>query len=128
MGELAPEAAAFLAAAAPPRPWPSLTPTEAREQNLAARRVDAGAPDVPTLDRRIHRPDGSSLALRIYSPFDDGPVLVFFHGGGWVYGDLDMADGFCRKLAVTADVTNWKCYRFRTAIVVVPLRNLVIGM
>lgn len=30
--------------------------------------------------------------------------------------------------AVTADVTNWKCYRFRTAIVVVPLRNLVIGM
>ncbi len=30
--------------------------------------------------------------------------------------------------AVTADVTNWRCYRFRTAIVVVPLRNLVIGM
>ncbi len=30
--------------------------------------------------------------------------------------------------AVTADVTDWKCYRYRTAIVVVPLRNLVIGM
>lgn len=30
--------------------------------------------------------------------------------------------------AVTADVSNWKCYRYRTAIVVVPLRNLVIGM
>jgi type IV pilus assembly protein PilW len=30
--------------------------------------------------------------------------------------------------AVTSDVTNWKCYRYRTAIVVVPLRNLVVGM
>lgn len=30
--------------------------------------------------------------------------------------------------AVTSDVTNWKCYRYRTAIVVVPLRNLVMGM
>ena len=30
--------------------------------------------------------------------------------------------------AVTSDVTDWQCYRYRTAIVVVPLRNLVIGM
>jgi type IV pilus assembly protein PilW len=30
--------------------------------------------------------------------------------------------------AATADVTNWRCYRYRTAIVVVPLRNLVVGM
>jgi type IV pilus assembly protein PilW len=29
---------------------------------------------------------------------------------------------------VTPDVTNWQCYRYRTAVVVVPLRNLVMGM
>jgi len=30
--------------------------------------------------------------------------------------------------AVTADVTDWQCYRYRTATIVVPLRNLVLGM
>jgi type IV pilus assembly protein PilW len=30
--------------------------------------------------------------------------------------------------SVTADVTDWQCYRYRTSIVVVPLRNLVLGM
>ena len=32
------------------------------------------------------------------------------------------------EVPVTSDVTDWKCYRYRTAIVVVPLRNLVMGM
>jgi type IV pilus assembly protein PilW len=30
--------------------------------------------------------------------------------------------------AVTADVTDWRCYRYRTSVVVVPLRNLVMGL
>jgi type IV pilus assembly protein PilW len=30
--------------------------------------------------------------------------------------------------AVTADVTNWQCFRYRTSIVVVPMRNLVMGL
>jgi hypothetical protein len=30
--------------------------------------------------------------------------------------------------AVTADVTDWRCYRYRTAVAVVPLRNLVMGL
>jgi acetyl esterase len=31
-------------------------------------------------------------------------VLVFFHGGGWVIGDLETHDTLCRQLAVAADV------------------------
>jgi acetyl esterase len=105
MTPLSPEAQAFLAAGGPARPWPSLTPTEARAQALAARRPDTGAPTVDTLDTTIPRGDGSSLAVRVYRASDEDPVLVFFHGGGWVYGDLDMADGFCRRLSVRARVT-----------------------
>ena len=108
MGELAPNATAFLKVAIPARPWWSLTPTEARAQHLASRSPDDGAPDVTTRDVSVERPDGSLLGLRVYGGAPGAPaspVLVFFHGGGWVYGDLDMADGFCRRLSVGADVT-----------------------
>jgi acetyl esterase len=45
-----------------------------------------------------------SIALRAYRPLgartDEAlPALVFFHGGGWVIGDLDTHDVLCRQLA-----------------------------
>lgn len=47
---------------------------------------------------------GGSIDIRIYRPQSDGGmrpgVLVFFHGGGWVVGDLDTHDHVCRYLAV----------------------------
>lgn len=104
MGELAPHAAAFVAVAVPASPWSSLTPTEARAQHLASRRPDTDAPSVATRDVAVPRTDGTSLNVRVYGVAGDAPVLVFLHGGGWVYGDLDMADGFCRRLAVGAGV------------------------
>jgi acetyl esterase len=30
---------------------------------------------------------------------EPAPGLVFFHGGGWVFGDLDTHDAMCRSLA-----------------------------
>ena len=47
------------------------------------------------------------LRGRLYVPTDaptPGPLLVFFHGGGWVYGDLDSHDATCRFLAERAGV------------------------
>jgi acetyl esterase len=46
---------------------------------------------------------GGQLQLRIYSPVASGqgaalPLLVFFHGGGFVLGDLDTHDHSCRRL------------------------------
>jgi acetyl esterase len=40
---------------------------------------------------------GPDIPLRIYSPRGVGPypVLVYFHGGGWVFGSLDEADHIC---------------------------------
>jgi len=41
------------------------------------------------------------IPVRVYTPHGDGPfpVLVFFHGGGWVICSLDSHDGICRALA-----------------------------
>jgi acetyl esterase len=55
--------------------------------------------DLPVGERpgRLYVPSGERGA----SP---GPLLVFFHGGGWVYGDLDSHDPSCRFLAERAGV------------------------
>jgi acetyl esterase len=55
--------------------------------------------DLPAGGRpaRLYVPSGE----RAQSP---GPLLVFFHGGGWVYGDLDSHDAPCRFLAERAGV------------------------
>ncbi len=41
-----------------------------------------------------------SIPVRVYRPEADGPVptIVFFHGGGWVIGDLDTHENVCRLL------------------------------
>lgn len=48
------------------------------------------------------------LGARLYvprsAPDSRGGLLVFFHGGGWVVGDLDSHDGYCRHLAQEAGV------------------------
>ena len=52
---------------------------------------------------------GGPLASRLYVPHGlpagtAPPLLVYYHGGGWVIGDLDTHDGVCRFLAATAGV------------------------
>ena len=100
---------AFQAAGRPP--YETLTAPEAREFYLAARFVSN--PEPPELELvkplEIRAPHGS-IPARIYSPRKlrkaDGlaPCLVFFHGGGWVIGDLDSHDVVCRKLADEGEV------------------------
>lgn len=59
-------------------------------------------PDVPLagiVDRTIPGP-GGPLPVRIYTPTGRAPfpIVVYFHGGGWVVGDLDTQDMICRGL------------------------------
>src|SRR2546428_10514705 len=42
----------------------------------------------PGLTARLYRPAGGRL-----------PLLVYFHGGGWVVGSVSTSDAFCRALA-----------------------------
>jgi acetyl esterase len=48
---------------------------------------------------------GGEITVRVYTPVGAAPHpgLVFYHGGGWVIGDLDTHDGICRSLANAAD-------------------------
>lgn len=45
--------------------------------------------------------DGGEITVRVYRPTDDAaaPVVVFFHGGGWVLCDLDSHDATARRIA-----------------------------
>jgi acetyl esterase len=83
----------------------SMTPEEARAWSTST----LAPPDPPievasVADRIIPGPAGS-LAVRVYHPVPDEPrpLLIFFHGGGWVLGDLDAADPTARRLAVELD-------------------------
>ena len=78
----------------------TVSPEEARANGRA--RPRATGPDVAKVeDRAIPGPD-TALPIRIYTPEGAGPfpVLVWFHGGGWVVGDLDSADATSRNLTV----------------------------
>ncbi|PON15419.1 hypothetical protein C2W62_23905 [Candidatus Entotheonella serta] len=61
--------------------------------------------DVPigTVENRAIPGPGGNIPVRIFTPLnttsDILPVMVYFHGGGWVVGDLDSHDVVCRSLA-----------------------------
>jgi acetyl esterase len=87
-------------------PYESVSPSEARELYLKARFVSN--PEPPELESvaplAIPSPIGP-IPARLYTPKmlrkanGLAPALVFFHGGGWVIGNLDSHDVVCRKLA-----------------------------
>jgi acetyl esterase len=59
------------------------------------------APDVGAIAERVIQGPGGALRLRIYTPAGGGgpyPLLVYFHGGGFVLCSLDSHDGICRRL------------------------------
>jgi acetyl esterase len=85
-------------------PPDQLTVEQARAQFDRSRKPFLAAPQaVGTLvDSTIPGP-GGAIPIRSYRPIDSRkdealPVLVFFHGGGWVFGGLDSHDPLCREL------------------------------
>ena len=57
----------------------------------------------------------AGIPVRVYTPSSDGPhaALAYFHGGGWVLGDLDTHDALCRQL----------CQRTRAVVMAVDYRR-----
>jgi acetyl esterase len=100
-----------------PKPIESLSPQEARQQPTPAdavkkllgssRESENPTLGVATRDFTIPGP-GGPLQARLYGPKSDSPdvkpVVVYFHGGGFVIADLDVYDGAPRGISRFADV------------------------
>ncbi|MEJ3749576.1 alpha/beta hydrolase [Actinomycetes bacterium KLBMP 9797] len=54
--------------------------------------------------REVTDVDAGGAPARLYRdhPEDRAPVVLYAHGGGWVMGDLDTHDGWCRRLAAAS--------------------------
>jgi acetyl esterase len=86
-------------------PFETLTPAEAREAYTASRRVLQLPPEdvAESRDATVEGPLGP-VGIRLYRPAGTEaaavlPALVWYHGGGWLLGDLDSHDVACRRFA-----------------------------
>ena len=88
-------------------PYHQLSPKDARQMFRDTR--PASTPPAPVLGEvKDLRADG--VPIRVYRPAGVPastplPALVFFHGGGWVIGDLETHDVLCRQLTAAAGIS-----------------------
>jgi acetyl esterase len=76
------------------------------------RRRDRDLPDLRELRNFSIPGPGGDMAARLYCPMDApeaGPLLVYFHGGGFLGGDLDTHDALCWRLAEAGAVRVLSC-------------------
>jgi acetyl esterase len=82
-------------------PLSSLSVADARRaMDMLATMRPEKPPIKSAVDRRIPG-DAGEIPVRVYTPHAEQPLplLVYFHGGGWVLGGLETHDASCRELA-----------------------------
>jgi acetyl esterase len=107
-----PEMAAFTAAAeADAANYPSIKleiPLEPhrRVNDALSLRYAGGGPEMAETTERWVAARGRRIYCRVYRPATDRPlpVLVYFHGGGWVWGSVDTHDRLAREYAASGQV------------------------
>ena len=99
-GTLHPESEAILAQIADGKfpPLHTMSPADARKAFLLPGWL--GEPE----EISVTKTQAGDIPIRIYAPGEEGPlpVLIFFHGGGFVLGNLDEFEPFCTFLAAGA--------------------------
>ena len=82
------------------------TPDQVRTTYKEFSTATIGVPEVGAVDDRTIPGPGGDIPVRVYRPDRAGPFggLVFYHGGGWVIGDLDSHDSLCRRFCLGAGV------------------------
>jgi acetyl esterase/lipase len=84
----------------------TLSPKDARQLFRETRPASTPTPpEIGVVENRL----ADSIPIRTYRPRDVAagtplPALVYFHGGGWVIGDLDTHDVLCRSLTAEAGI------------------------
>ncbi len=79
------------------------TPEEARRNSIITREFTAKltTPEpVDSIEERTIPGSAGEIPVRIYRPNAEGvrPLIMLYHGGGWVVGDLETEDAACRGL------------------------------
>ncbi|MDQ3001065.1 MAG: alpha/beta hydrolase [Fibrobacterota bacterium] len=101
-----------------PLPMETLTPEHARQlpalsegvkgvlgSLIAKRSITPNPEPVAKVEHRLIPGTQGDILVRIYTPKGEGPfpILLYFHGGGWVIANLDAYDSSCRSLANLSD-------------------------
>jgi acetyl esterase/lipase len=86
-----------------------MEPERARGENRRGAAIAAGSPIPMDRVERLEIPGpAGTIPARLYVPLGEDdeprPLLVYFHGGGWVIGDLDTHDSAVRFLAANAEL------------------------
>jgi len=85
-------------------PYPQLGPAAVRELYRETRaKLGAAPPEVAHVESLHAAGPAGAIPIRLYRPLGSRaderlPALVYFHGGGWTFGDLDTHDVVCREL------------------------------
>ena len=107
-----PEMAAFTAAgeqeakAYPPIRLEIPLEPHRRTNDALSMRTASGGPVLPDVSDRWVAARGRKIFCRVYRPRTDGilPVMVWFHGGGWVWASVETHDRLCREYAEAAGI------------------------
>lgn len=86
------------------RPPPAHVPLAKVRAAADAAMIDPAPPPVARVADATVISDGQPVPLRLYRPVADGvlPVILFAHGGGFVWGSIATHDGICRRLALAS--------------------------
>ena len=80
-----------------------MSATDARRSMTSMMAMMGPGEEMSSVEDRTIDTDTTTLRIRVYRPNglpeEAAPVLVFYHGGGFVLGDLDTHDRDCRALA-----------------------------
>lgn len=91
-------------------PYHQLSPKEARQMFRETRPASTPTPpEIGAVKDLVAETPAGSIPLRVYRPAGVAaaaalPVFVYFHGGGWVIGDLETHDVLCRQIAAASGV------------------------
>ncbi|MFF2445555.1 alpha/beta hydrolase [Neobacillus sp. NPDC058068] len=102
MANLDPQAKAYLEMFSQMPLMQSLDAQTVREMFALAPPVEVELASLAKVEERmIPVADDAEIKVRIYTPEGQGPfpLFVYYHGGGWVIGDLETADASCRMIA-----------------------------
>lgn len=101
MSNLSPESKAYLEGFNEMPDLHTMEPQAVREMMAQAPPVEVELATVANVKDQFISVGDTEIKVRIYTPEGSGPfpLFIYYHGGGWVIGDLETADPSCRMIA-----------------------------